>query len=159
MRTYQKIAIKKEQELLCTLQPKWKIQANKKILWAINTNDVRYELIAIGRRPNGIEIEEWSNPIELSAIALQSNDIFEAGVSIADVGKYQVTTKCYTAESEKFDVIRVYYDNVPDWYFSNCAGVEQLGATVQTITKKKTHFSTEKQVHSITARFYYKFIM
>ena len=71
MRTFEKIALKKEQELLSTLQPKRKLQAKKKIIWTINTADVRYECIAIGRCPNGIEVEEWSNPSELSAIALQ----------------------------------------------------------------------------------------
>ena len=44
-----------------------------------------------------------------------------------------------------------------DWYFTNCVGIEQLGVTVQTITKKKTHLSTDEEVKSITARFYYKF--
>ena len=71
MRTYEKIAAKKEQELLFTLQPKRKLQAKQKVIWTINTSDVRYECIAIGRRPNGIEVEEWSNSAELSAIALQ----------------------------------------------------------------------------------------
>ena len=71
MRTYEKLAVKKEQELLFTLQPKRKLQAKQKVIWTINTSDVRYECIAIGRYPNGIEVEEWSNPSELSAIALQ----------------------------------------------------------------------------------------
>ena len=71
MRTYEKIAAKKEQELLSTLQPKRKLQAKQKVIWTINTSDVRYECIALGRRPNGIEVEEWSNSAELSAIALQ----------------------------------------------------------------------------------------
>ena len=71
MRTYEKLAVKKEQELLFTLQPKRKLQAKKKVIWTINTSDVRYECIAIGRYPNGIEVEEWSNSAELSAIALQ----------------------------------------------------------------------------------------
>ena len=74
MRTYEKIAAKKEQELLFTLQPKRKLQAKQKIIWTINTSDVRYECIAIGRCPNGIEVEEWSNSVELSAIALQGQD-------------------------------------------------------------------------------------
>ena len=56
MRTYEKIALEKEQELLSRLQPKQKLQARKKIIWTINTNDVRYEMIAIGRTPNGIEV-------------------------------------------------------------------------------------------------------
>ena len=114
MRTYEKIAIKKEQELLATLQPKRKLQARKKIIWTINTNDVRYEMIAVGRIPNGVEVEEWSNPPELSSIALQAADIFEAGDSQADVGKYRITTKCFTGQSEKFDAIRVHYDNVQE---------------------------------------------
>ena len=71
MRTFEKIALKKEQELLSTLQPKRKLKAKQKIIWTINTSDVKYECIAIGRCPNGIEVEEWSNPSELSAIALQ----------------------------------------------------------------------------------------
>ena len=71
MRTFEKIAATKEQELLFTLQPKRKLQAKQKIIWTINTKDVRYECIAIGRRPNGIEVEEWSNSSELSTIALQ----------------------------------------------------------------------------------------
>ena len=71
MRTFEKIAAKKEQELLSTLQPKRKLKAKQKIIWTINTNDVRYECIAIGRCPNGIEVEEWSNSAELSAIGLQ----------------------------------------------------------------------------------------
>ena len=69
MRTFQKIALKKEQELLFTLQPKRKLLPKQKVIWTINTNDVRYELIAIGRRPNGIEVEEWSNPAELTDLA------------------------------------------------------------------------------------------
>ena len=56
MRTYEKIALQKEQQLLSTLQPKQKLQAKKKIIWTINTSDVRYEMIAIGRTPNGIEV-------------------------------------------------------------------------------------------------------
>ena len=56
MRTYEKIALQKEQQLLSTLQPKQKLQAKKKIIWTINTSDVRYEMIAIGRIPNGIEV-------------------------------------------------------------------------------------------------------
>ena len=71
MRTFEKIAATKEQELLFTLQPKRKLQAKQKIIWTINTKDVRYECIALGRRPNGIEVEEWSNSSELSPIALQ----------------------------------------------------------------------------------------
>ena len=71
MRTFDKIAARKEQELLFTLQPKRKLQAKQKVIWTINTKDVRYECIAIGRRPNGIEVEEWSNSSELSPIALQ----------------------------------------------------------------------------------------
>ena len=71
MRTFEKTAARKEQELLFTLQPKRKLQAKQKVIWTINTKDVRYECIAIGRRPNGIEVEEWSNSSELSPIALQ----------------------------------------------------------------------------------------
>ena len=71
MRSFEKIAARKEQELLFTLQPKRKLQAKQKVIWTINTKDVRYECIAIGRRPNGIEVEEWSNSSELSPIALQ----------------------------------------------------------------------------------------
>ena len=56
MRTYEKIALRNEQALLSTLQPKQKLQAKKKIIWTINTTDVRYEMIAIGRTPNGIEV-------------------------------------------------------------------------------------------------------
>ena len=115
MRTYEKIAAKKEQELLFTLQPKRKLQAKQKIVWTINTNEVTYEIVAIGRTPNGIEVtEEWSNPQELSAIALQASDIFEAGESKAEAGKYRILTKCFTGQSEKFDLIRVHYDNVQD---------------------------------------------
>ena len=74
MRTFEKMAARKEQELLFTLQPKRKLQAKQKVIWTINTKDVRYECIAIGRRPNGIEVEEWSNSSELSPIALQGQD-------------------------------------------------------------------------------------
>ena len=88
---------------------------------------------------------------------IKASDIFEAGESIVDVGKYKITTKCFTDRSEKFDLMKIHYDNVQDWYFQNCVGVEQLGATVQTITKKKTHLATEEQIQSITARFYYRF--
>ena len=98
--------------------------------------------------------------IVLSKIILnlvKASDIFEAGESIDEVGKYKIMTKCFTDRSEKFDLIKIHYDNVQDWYFQNCAGVEQLGATVQTITKKKTHLATEEQIQSITARFYYRF--
>ena len=119
MKTFEKIAAKKEQELLFTLQPKRKLQARQKVVWTINTNEVTYEIIAIGRIPNGIEVtEEWSNPQELSAIALQASDIFEAGESKAEAGKYRIETKCFTGQSEKFDLIRVHYDNVQDrvWY-------------------------------------------
>ena len=56
MRTYEKIALEREQELLSRLQPKQKLQAKKKIIWTINTTDVRFEMIAIGRTPNGIEV-------------------------------------------------------------------------------------------------------
>ena len=117
MRTYEKIALRNEQALLSTLQPKQKLQAKKKIIWTINTSDVRYEMIAIGRTPNGIEVEEWSNPPELSAAVLQANDIYEAGESKAEVGKYKVTTKCFTSQSDKFDAIRVHYDNVQEKRF------------------------------------------
>ena len=118
MRTYEKIALRNEQALLSTLQPKQKLQAKKKIIWTINTSDVRYEMIAIGRTPNGIEVEEWSNPPELSAAALQANDIYEAGESKAEVGKYKVTTKCFTSQSDKFDAIKVHYDNVQEPRFT-----------------------------------------
>ena len=88
---------------------------------------------------------------------LKASDIFEAGESIDEVGKYKIITKCFTDRSEKFDLIKIHYDNVQDWYFTNCVGVQSLGATVQTITKKKTHLATEEQIQSITARFYYRF--
>ena len=114
MRTYEKLALRHEQELLSTLQPKQKLQAKKKVVWTINSQDVRYEMIAVGRTPNGIEVEEWSNPPELSLAALQANDICEAGDSQANVGKYRIITKCFTSQSEKFDAIRIHYDNVQD---------------------------------------------
>ena len=88
---------------------------------------------------------------------IKASDIFEAGESIDEVGKYKITTKCFTDRSEKFDLIKIHYDNVQDWYFTNCVGVQPLGATVQTITKKKTHLATEEQIQSMTARFYYRF--
>ena len=88
---------------------------------------------------------------------VQASDIFEAGESLDEVGKYKIVTKCFTDRSEKFDMIRIHYDNVQDWYFTNCVGVSPLGATVQTISKKKTHLATVEEIQSITARFYYKF--
>ena len=88
---------------------------------------------------------------------IKASDIFEAGESIDEIGKYKITTKCFTDRSEKFDLIKIHYDNVQDWYFQNCVGVHPVGATVQTITKKKTHLATEEQIQSITARFYYRF--
>ena len=88
---------------------------------------------------------------------VKASDIFEAGESIDEIGKYKIMTKCFTDRSEKFDLIKIHYDNVQDWYFTNCVGVEPLGATVQTIAKKKTHLATEEQIKSVTARFYYRF--
>ena len=76
--------------------------------------------------------------VEIILNPVIASDIFEAGESIDEVGKYKITTKCFTDRSEKFDLIKIHYDNVQDWYFQNCVGVQSLGATVQTITKKKT---------------------
>ena len=73
MRTYQKIAQNDEQELLSKLLPMRILRAKQRTFWTINTNDITFELVAIGRIPKGVTItEEWSNASELDTVMLEA---------------------------------------------------------------------------------------
>ena len=158
MRTYQKTAQKDEQELLAKLLPMRILRMKQKSFWTINTNAVTYQLIGIGRLPHGIDVvEEWSNPAELDASILDSNDLFECYDKENQIGKYRITTRCFTGGTDKFNRIRVYWDNVLDMAKLNCYDIEKLGVTTQIIKKKKTYLSTEESIQSINVKFYYKF--
>ena len=158
MRTFQKTAQKDEQEMLAKLLPMRILRMKQKTFWTINTNDVRYELVAIGRLPHGIDVvEEWSNPVQLDASILDSNDLFECEDKESQIGKYRITTRCFTGGTDKYDNINVYWDNVLDMAKLNCYDIEKLGVTTQIIKKKKTYLSTEESIKSINVRFYYRF--
>ena len=155
MRTYEKLAINDEKELLNNLLTKRILRPKQKIFHKISTPMVDYELIGIGRLPIGLDVKE--NPLELAAIPLDTNDIFTNEHHESQAGKYRIVTKSYTAGSDKFDAVDVRYDNVLDFYKQNCIDHEPLGATMQTISKRRTHMSIEEQIQSITIRMYYKF--
>lgn len=158
MRTYQKIAQSDEQELLAKLLPMRILRAKQRQFWTINTPGMTYELVGLGRLPPGLSItEEWSNPTEMNECMLQDNDLFECYDKQTEVGKYKITTKCFTGGTEKFNHIHVDWNNVLQLSRMNCIRMENLGVTTQVITKKKTYMSTEESTKSTTARLYYKF--
>ena len=158
MRTFQKIAQRDEQELLAKLLPMRILRAKQKTFWTINTNDVTYELVAIGRVPRDLSVtEEWSNPSELDAQMLAKNDIFECYDKVNEVGKYKIVTKCFTGGTEKFNLINVNWNHILDLGKLNCVDIERLGVTNQVVSKKKTHVTTTETIKSITVRLHYKF--
>ena len=73
MRTYQKTAKIDEQELVAKLLPMRILRAKQRTFWTINTSNITYQLVAIGRIPKGVTItEEWSNETELDSIMLEA---------------------------------------------------------------------------------------
>ena len=116
---------------------------------------VSYELIALGRLPIGLDVKE--NSLHLASIPLDVNDLFANENLDRQISKYRIVTKSFTGGSDKFSCVEIYFDNVLDFFKQNCVGYEPLGATMQTITKKRTHMSTQEQLQSITIRLYYKF--
>ena len=158
MRTYQKIAQNDEQELLAKLLPMRILRAKQRTFWTINTNEVTYELVAIGRVPRELTVtEEWTNPSELDAQMLVSDDIFECYDKTNEVGKYKIVTKCFTGGTEKFNQINIEWNHILDLRRLNCVDIERLGVTNQVVSKKKTHVTSTETIKSITARLYYKF--
>ena len=156
MKTYIKFAQTDEQKLLSNLLPRRMLKPRQKIFWRIETEPVSFELIAIGRLPCGIDVTE--KPLDLALLPLDNtNDVFFNEKHERITGKYRVVTKAFTGGSPKFDAVQVHWDNVVDWFKTNCIDVEQLGLTLQTVTKKRTHLSTQETVISSVVRMYYKF--
>ena len=156
MKTYIKHAHADEQKLLSNLLPRRMLKPRQKIFWRIETEPVSFELIAIGRLPCGIDVTE--KPLDLALLPLDNtNDVFFNEKHERITGKYRVVTKAFTGGSPKFDAVRVHWDNVVDWFKTNCIDVEQLGLTLQTVTKKRTHLSTQETVISNVVRMYFKF--
>ena len=156
MKTYVKHAQADEQKLLANLLPRRMLKPRQKTFWRIETEPISFELIAIGRLPCGIDVTE--KPLDLALLPLDNtNDVFFNEKYERITGKYRVVTKAFTGGSPKFDAVRVHWDNVVDWFKTNCIDVEQLGVTLQTVTKKRTHLSTQETVISNVVRMYFKF--
>ena len=156
MKTFAKFAQSDEQKLLANLLPRQMLRPRQKIFWRIDTEPIQFELIAIGRTPCGIDVTE--DPLSLALLPLDNTiDVFFNEKHERTTGKYRVVTKAYTGGSPKYDAVRVHWDNVVDWSKTNCVDVEQLGITLQTITKKKTHLSIQETLISNVVRMYFKF--
>ena len=155
MKTYAKLAKSDEQKLLSNLLPRRMLRSRQKVFWRIDTEPVCFELVAIGRIPCGIDVTEkqgskWlfhflyihfyfepsTKPLSLAILPLDTtNDIFFNEKHERITGKYRVVTKAFTGGSPKFEAVQVHWDNVVDWFKTNCVDVEQLGLTLQTATK------------------------
>ena len=156
MKTYEKYARSDEQTLLSNLLPRRMLQPRQKTFWRIETDLVQYELIALGRVPIGVDVTE--HPLPLALIPLDTtNDIFHNETHERQTGKYRVVTKAFTGGTDKLNATSIHWDNVLDWFKTNCISHEKLGLTIQTVTKKRTHLSTQETVKSTVVRMYYKF--
>ena len=156
MKTYEKFAKSDEQKLLVNLLPRRMLQPRQKTFWKIDTDHVQYELIALRRVPIGIDVTE--HPLPLALIPLDTtNDIFHNETHERLTGKYRVVTKAFTGGTDKLNATSIHWDNVLDWFKTNCCDCEKLGLTIQTVTKKRTHLSTQETLKSTIVRMYYKF--
>ena len=156
MKTYEKFARSDEQKLLSNLLPRRMLQPRQKTFWRIETDAVQYELIALGRVPIGVDVTEHALPLAMIQLD-NSNDIFFNEKNERITGKYRVVIKAFTGGTDKLDSIDIHWDNVLDWFHTNCCSCEKLGLTIQTTTKKRTHLSTQETVQSTVVRMYYKF--
>ena len=156
MKTFEKYARSDEQKLLSNLLPRRMLKPRQKTFWKIATDQVQYELIALGRVPIGVDVTE--HPLPLALIPLDTtNDIFHNESHERTTGKYRVVTKAFTGGTDKLNATSIHWDNVLDWFKTNCCNCERLGLTIQTVTKKRTHLSTQETVKSTVVRMYYKF--
>ena len=114
MKTFQKHAKSDEQQLLANALPRHVLRPRQKIFRRIQTDLVTFQLICIGRCPSGLDVHE--NPLQLAAIPLDSNDDFIIETHERITGKYRVVSKSFSRNSCKFDAVKVYWDNVPDWF-------------------------------------------
>ena len=156
MKTYEKFARSDEQKLLSNLLPRRMLQPRQKTFWRIETDAVQYELIALGRVPIGVDVTEHALPLALIPLD-NSNDIFFNETHERITGKYRVVTKAFTGGTDKLDSVEIHWDNVLDWFRTNCTNCEKLGLTIQTTSKKRTHLSTQETIQSTVIRMYYKF--
>ena len=156
MKTYEKYARSDEKQLLSNLLPRRMLQPRQKIFWRIKTDSVQYELIALGRLPIGVDVTEHALPLALIPLD-NSNDIFFNETHERITGKYRVVTKAFTGGTEKLNSVEIHWDNVLDWFRTNCTNCEKLGLTIQTTSKKRTHLSTQETIQSTVIRMYYKF--
>ena len=155
MKTYEKYAKADEQTLLGKAVPRHILQPRQKIFWRINTDQVSYELIAIGRQPCGIDVEE--NAMQLAVIPLDANDDCLIEKHERSTGKYRVITQIYNRNSTKFDAVKVHWDNLPDWFKQSCVDVQPIAVSLQTTSKKRTHLSIHETIKSTVVRLYFKF--
>ena len=114
MKTFEKHAKSDEQQLLANVIPRQLLRPRQKIFWTIQTDLVHFELIGIGRLPIGLDVQE--QPLQLAVIPLDINDEYFIEQHERLTGKYRVVTKIYSRNSTKFDAVKVYWDNVPDWF-------------------------------------------
>ena len=155
MKTFEKLAKVDEQTLLAKAVPRHILQPRQKVFWRINTDLVTYELIAIGRIPSGLDIEE--NPLQLAVMPLDSNDECFIEKHERTTGKYRVKTQIYSRNSSKFEAVKINWDNMPDWCHQSCIDIQRLAITSQTTSKKRTHLSTHETIKSTIVRMYFKF--
>ena len=156
MKTYEKFARSDEQKLLSNLLPRRMLQPRQKTFWRIETDAVQYELIALGRVPIGVDVTEHHLPLALMPLD-NSNDVFHNESHERQTGKYRVVTKAFTGGTDKLDSVEIHWDNVLDWFKTNCCNYERLGLTMQTVSKKRTHLSSQETVKSTVIRMYFKF--
>ena len=155
MKTYEKHARSDEQALLSRAVPRDLLQPRQKIFWRIETDQISYELISIGRQPCGIDVEE--NPMQLAVMPLDNNDDCFIEKQERTTGKYRVITHIYSRNSTKFDAVKIHWDNLPDWFRQSCIDIHPLAVTLQTTSKKRTHLSTHETIKSTVVRMYFKF--
>ena len=156
MKTYEKYARSDEKQLLSNLLPRRMLQPRQKIFWRIKTDSVQYELIALGRLPIGVDVTEHTLPLALIPLDT-TNDVFCNETHERITGKYRVVTKAFTGGTDKLNSVEIHWDNVLDWFRTNCTSCEKLGLTIQTISKKRTHLSIQETVKSTVIRMYFKF--
>ena len=156
MKTHEKYARSDEKQLLSNLLPRRMLQPRQKIFWRIKTDSVQYELIALGRLPIGVDVTEHALPLALIPLDT-TNDVFCNETHERETGKYRVVTKAFTGGTDKLDSVDIHWDNVLDWFRTNCLSCEKLGLTIQIISKKRTHLSPQEAVKSTVVRMYFKF--
>ena len=156
MKTYEKYARSDEQQMLSNLLPRRMLQPRQKIFWRIETEPVQFELIALGRIPIGVDVTEHALPLALMPLDT-TTDVFCNETHERLTGKYRVVTKAFTGGTEKLNAVSIHWDNVLDWFRTNCTDCEKLGLTIQTISKKRTHLSSQETIQSTVIRMYFKF--